>query len=209
MVPPLTPDEAAALHEASLLAVCEHVGRATNLDARLVVTPDDCVDDLADLVGEHVGGAWPQGEGDLGRRLMRATNRAFDEGAVGVLLLGADSPTLPQESLTTAAESLYVHDAVLGPCDDGGNYLLGLRQPFPVLLTGIEWGGPHVADQTRKRADDAAIDLYQLPTWYDLDRFDDLKRAAKDLVRTAHPSRPLADALRRRIEAIIDNHTER
>lgn len=208
MVPSLTPEEAAALHAASLFAVCERVAEVSTLDSRLVVTPDERVDDLRGLAPPHVSGTWPQGNGDLGQRLTRATDRAFQEGAGGLILLGADSPTLPTDYLTQAAGSLSKHDAVLGPCDDGGYYLLGLRQPLPALFECIDWGGDQVADQTRRRAAAAGIDLQELPTWYDLDRVDDLARAARDLANTTGPSRPFAGALRRCIEDIIPNCKE-
>ncbi len=215
MVPPLTAEEAAALHAASLMAVCEQVGSVGSLDTKLVVTPDERVADLSKLFVEcrlaneesrmtgkseapairhstfdirhSLRDCWPQGDGDLGRRLARATGRALSAGAVGVLLLGADSPTLPVSFLTRAVADLPEHDAVLGPCEDGGYYLLGLRWPLPVLFERIDWGGACVADQTRQRAAEAGIDLCELPTWYDLDRFDDVKRAAQDLRRAASP----------------------
>ncbi len=203
MVPPLTPAEAAELHTASLLAVCERTGSIADLDTKLVVTPDERVSDLGKLVAANEG--WPQGDGDLGRRLARATERAFGAGAEGVLLLGADSPTLPVSFLTTAVANLSSHQAVLGPSEDGGYYLLGLRQPLPVLLERIDWGGEKVADQTRQRAAAAGIDLWELPVWYDLDRFDDLKRAVGDLVDTVQG--PAATALCRYIEAIVERYT--
>lgn len=210
MVPPLTPTEAAELHTASLLAVCERVGSLENLDTKLVVTPDERVSDLGKLVAANE--CWPQGSGDLGQRLTRATDRAFCAGAEGVLLLGADSPTLPVSFLATAAAKLSRHQAVLGPSEDGGYYLLGLRQPLPVLLQRIDWGGEKVADQTRQRAAAAGIDLWELPIWYDLDRFDDLKRAVADLVDTAdtlqQPSRgPAATAFYRYVETLVERYT--
>ncbi len=202
MVPPLTPTEAAELHTASLLAVCESIGSIADLDTKLVVTPDERVSDLGKLVGASE--CWPQGDGDLGRRLARATDRAFGAGAEGVLLLGADSPTLPVSFLTTAVANLSRHQAILGPSDDGGYYLLGVRQPLPVLLERIDWGGEKVADQTRQRALAAGIDLWELPAWYDLDRFDDLKRAVGDLVDTAQG--PAATVFCRYLEAIVERY---
>lgn len=240
MSPPLTAGEATALHEASLLAVCERVERVENLDTKLVVTPDERVADLAKLVAQcrmtgnsgappvrhstidirHFhSDCWPQGEGDLGRRLFRGTKRAFDAGTEGVLLLGTDSPTMPADFLTRAVAALSRHDAVLGPCDDGGYYLLGLRRHLPVLFERIDWGGACVADQTRQRATEAGIDLFELPTWYDLDRFSDLKRAAQEELSNGVSSHgnPTFDnrhsgfdiALRRLIDRLVETYTER
>lgn len=204
MVPPLTADEAAALHEAALAAVCERVAGVIGLDTRLVVTPDEHVSELHKRFARHIKDCWPQGNGDLGHRLIRATHRAFAGGADGVVLLGADSPTLPTRFLTHAAAALREHDAVMGPCEDGGYYLLGLRQPYPALFERIDWGGANVADQTGRRAVDGGIDLYELPSWYDLDRFEDLKRTLHDLAETAEQSLPALVALGRLITTYVE-----
>lgn len=207
MVPPLTPDEAAALHRASLLAVCERAFDSTQHKTIVVGTPDERVNDLSVLMADTVTECWPQGDGDLGQRLARATDRAFTRGADGVILLGADSPTLPAHVLSDAAASLVRHDAVLGPTDDGGYYLLALRRRQPALFERIDWGGAQVADQTRQRATAAGLDLHELPSWYDLDRFDDLIRAAPDLARLADDEAlPTVRALRDLVTRLIERH---
>lgn len=213
LVPPLSHDEAAALHEASLLAVCENVGHLRWAMPRIepiwVVTPDERIADAAAIAGDAVSACWPQGDGDLGQRMERATHRAFTVGAQCVLLLGADSPTLPGQILADAVDRLLEQDAVLGPCDDGGYYLLGLRRTLPALLEGIDWGGSLVAEQTRRRAADAHVDLYELPAWYDLDRFGDLQRAAQDLMLdTDAPPRPARDDLRRLINHYLIRYND-
>ncbi len=260
MVPPLTSEQAAQLHYASLLTVCENVaalgdqacrsnadqshqrkGRVAKpragawgsdeqdtsapgdvggmdcklvgaancklvgaVDCRLVVTPDGRVDDLRKMVGVDVADCWPQGDGDLGRRLARATDRALSDNSAGVIVLGADSPTLPRGFLERAVTKLSRHAAVVGPCDDGGYYLIGLRRSMPVLFERINWGSAEVARQTGERAVDAGIDLAELPLWYDLDRPEDLTRAAEDLADVTDTTRPAMIALRRLIESYID-----
>jgi len=211
LVPPLTPEEAANLHRASLAATCELVRAAGVSRSVLVVTPDDATHRLADELcepepqAEHSPGApgacavlreppehsmqnarqlddtWSQGTGSLGERLVRAADRAFAEGASKVLLFGADSPTIPMDHIHEAIASLGRHPAVIGPCDDGGYYLLGLASPQPVLFDGIDWGSERVAEQTRAQARAAGIDLHELPAWHDIDRWSDLERAALSL----------------------------
>ncbi len=205
MVPPLSFDEAAAVHRASLIATCENVVETTGLDVTLVVTPDERVDDLRRLIEDRVRDCWPQGDGDLGARLSRATDRAFASGARGVLLLGADSPTLPPDYLREAVAGLSEHDVVLGPCEDGGYYLLGLRRSWPALFKRIDWGGPHVARQTGERAAGRGIDLIELSLWYDLDRFDDLVRAARDLEPVTGDVQPAMIALKRVIKRCVSS----
>ena len=204
LVGPLSPVEAAELHRASLLAVCEAVTACDGLDVTLVVTPDDRATALGSIVPGALHDCWRQGDGDLGARLTRACRGAFDEGAGPVICLGADSPTLPIAYLLDAVDRLAEHDVVLGPCDDGGYYLLGLGRHIPQLFERIDCGSGDVATQTRHRAIEAGVDLHELPGWYDLDRYEDLARAAGDLKLMIDASRPAANTLRRLIESYLE-----
>lgn len=206
MVPPLTPDEAAALHASCLRCVCQRVSMQTSFQPILVGTPDDKLDDLQRLVAPHVSNVWPQGSGDLGLRLARATKRALDDGASGVLLLGADSPTLPLTHLQQAATALEKHDAVLVPSDDGGYVLLGVRSPASTLFENIDWGSDRVADQTRRQAEEAGMDFVETATWYDLDHFDDLKRASRDLSEHQAPLLSYERELLALIATLLERH---
>ena len=208
MTPPLSGEEAAELHEACLRMVCENVASVSTLEMKLVVTPDDRAIDLARRVGLHEADAWPQGDGDLGDRLSRAVVRAFNGHARSVLLLGADSPSLPIGKLHEAIDALDDHHAVLGPCADGGYYLLGLSASTSALLTGIDWGSDYVADQTRRRADEVGIDLHEVSKWYDLDRFEDIARARRDLMDVELSDRPMARVLLERVTGLVHKYSE-
>jgi hypothetical protein len=200
MVPPLTHEQAARLHQACLEAVLEQVLLIKGIDVRLAVSPDDKVSALSSAVGITPGRCQPQGEGDLGARLRRAMTSAFDEGASAVLFLGSDSPTLPVDHIRDAiaklrpeAQDTSPADAVMGPCVDGGYYLLGLSRPIPSLFEGVDWGSERVADQTRARAGDAGIRSVELPTWHDVDRFEDLRQVHDDFAGL-RASSPLPNA---------------
>ncbi len=204
-VPPLTPIEAAQLHLASLRAVCENLRSRADLNIELVITPDESLDDFRNLFPSGIARFRLQGEGDLGQRLVRACDDAFADHDGPVLLLGADSPTLPTSIIDDAVHLLKTHDAVLGSCDDGGYYALGLARPRPALFDDIDWGSERVADQTRMRAVESGIDLVETDPWYDLDRFSDLAQAAKDLA-AANESSPEAVALRCLVEGFIERY---
>ena len=133
LVPPLTPQQAADLHRAALAATCELVRAVGGVRSVLVGTPDDNVALLARELDTLLDDHWPQGTGSLGDRLVRAADRAFADGSPAVLLFGADSPTIPIAYIHEAIGSLLRHPAVMGPCDDGGYYLLGLAKPRPAL----------------------------------------------------------------------------
>lgn len=202
MTPPLTNEQAASIHCASLLAVCERVKTLPDVEIILVGTPDEKLDEFTKIVSDNVDQYWTQGAGDLGERLSRAVDRAFSLSADAVILLGADSPTIPDEYFHQTIDLLSQRDAVLGPCEDGGYYLLALSKPLPALFQHIDWGSENVADQTRKRAAEGTIDLSELKTWYDLDRYDDLLRAKRDLQSVSKHNQPDTFALKERIDKL-------
>ncbi|MFQ5413908.1 MAG: TIGR04282 family arsenosugar biosynthesis glycosyltransferase [Phycisphaerae bacterium] len=206
MVPPLSPAQAAALHRVSLRAVVE-LAQTVDAAVTIVGTPDDRIDDFRATFGTGAVDCTPQGDGDLGQRLTHAIDNAV-AGADVVLALGADSPTLPPPLLRRAIDRLAHHDAVLGPCRDGGYYVIGMRHAIPALFDRIDWGGDNVTKQTMERAATACVDLVVLDAWYDLDRFADLTRAAADLADVDPNTRPHAVALRRYIRTLIEEYRE-
>jgi hypothetical protein len=69
---------------------------------------------------------------------------------------------------------------VLGACDDGGYYLLGMRFPYERLFADIAWSTSSVAATTRTRAAELGLDLVELPPWYDIDDAAALERLVRD-----------------------------
>ncbi|WJW76511.1 TIGR04282 family arsenosugar biosynthesis glycosyltransferase [Thiohalobacter sp. IOR34] len=117
-----------------------------------------------------------QGDGDLGARMAAAFGQAL-EAADWALLIGSDCPVLDADYLRSAARALRSGaDAVLGPAEDGGYVLIGLRRSAPPLFAGIPWGGESVLDITRRRLDDLGWRRVELETLWDVDRPEDLPR---------------------------------
>jgi hypothetical protein len=90
-----------------------------------------------------------------------------------VVIIGADSPSLPTKYIHQAFASN--RDVVLGPSVDGGYYLIGMCGNVVDLFEGVTWGGNTVLEQTRERLEGSGASLELLPTWYDVDRPEDLK----------------------------------
>jgi uncharacterized protein len=118
---------------------------------------------------------WPQGEGDLGARLERNLRRALTENT-RALAVGTDSPGLPVALLVQALAALDTHDAVLGPADDGGFYLLGTRTCPKGLLSGLPWSSGNTGEKTLARLEDRGLTVKLLAPWFDVDREQDLER---------------------------------
>jgi len=118
---------------------------------------------------------WQQGEGDLGARLERILRRALSESEFAIAL-GADSPGLPLRLLEQARDAIREADAVIGPCEDGGFYLLGLRRCPPGLLDKITWSNTGTFEQVLARLRDAELRVSVLDPWFDVDRPEDLAK---------------------------------
>ena len=84
--------------------------------------------------------------------------------------MGADSPGLPGKFLEEARVSLETADAVIGPCEDGGFYLLGLRRCPTGLFTGIPWSDGSMCAKTVARLKAAGMKVHLLSGWFDVDR---------------------------------------
>lgn len=141
-------------------------------DVELRYAPDDAALEL---------GCWrrpgwnvrPQGEGDLGDRMSRATEDAFAEGVKSVVILGADCPEFGATDIDAAFDALGGHDVVLGPATDGGYWLVGLIRPLPALFRDVPWSSDRVFETTRQRALDSKLRVAELRRLRDIDTLED------------------------------------
>jgi rSAM/selenodomain-associated transferase 1 len=121
--------------------------------------------------------AWRQGEGNLGDRLERVLARALQQHPWSIAL-GADSPGLPR-SLVEDAIGAFARrggpEAVLGPCRDGGFYLLGLRALRPGALASVRWSTSHALEDTERSLRNAGLEVERLAAWFDVDEESDLR----------------------------------
>ena len=118
---------------------------------------------------------WLQGEGDLGARQENILRRALVDFR-SAIVIGTDSPGLPPELLQAAVAALDTYDAVLGPSEDGGFYLLGLRRCPDDLLAHLPWSTEETLAATLQRLAKFQLKTYLLPTWFDVDVGADLDR---------------------------------
>jgi rSAM/selenodomain-associated transferase 1 len=127
------------------------------------------------LVG--VERVWLQGAGDLGQRMERVLRRALARGGAAIAL-GADSPGLPARLLEEARLALAEHDAAIGPCHDGGFYLLALNRCPEGLLGELPWSAPNTFERTVERLKRSRLSVATLSPWFDVDVPADLRRLA-------------------------------
>jgi rSAM/selenodomain-associated transferase 1 len=128
-------------------------------------------------------GLIPQVGDTLGQRLDRVMGDCLSAGYEQVVAMNSDSPTLPVDYLVRAFAQLDdpTTDVVLGPCDDGGYYLIGWKRPHPSLVLKVTMSTRRVLTDTLAVAEEEKLQVSLLPGWYDVDEGDDLRRVQADL----------------------------
>lgn len=129
---------------------------------------------------------------DLGGRMKNAFLKFLGDGFQKVAIIGSDSPTLPVSYIEMAFAS--EKDVALGPCADGGYYLVGMNRQLTEIFSGVDWGTDRVLPQTVERLRSAGAELELLPLWYDVDRPEDLKflKTHLAMMRQGRVERPAA-----------------
>jgi len=118
-----------------------------------------------------------QQEGGLGERLAEAFDRLAALGYRSRVVMGSDAPDLPLGFVEQAFSLLEKgSDAVFGPAEDGGYYLVGVSGGYGSLFRDIPWSGPQVLARSLARADESGLSAALLPSWYDVDSYQDLLR---------------------------------
>lgn len=113
---------------------------------------------------------------DLGERMENAFKETFLEGFNEVLVIGTDIPDLTPSLIDKALKALKSSDAVIGPCYDGGYYLIGFRKKTFLSDTfkGIQWGTEGVFKDTMGVFMKKGYKVHVLPKLRDVDRIEDL-----------------------------------
>ncbi len=186
LTPPLTSEQAAALNVCFLrdttaaITVASEDDRAQGIG---VYTPVGEESAYAEILPAHFE-LIPQRGDAFGERLIYATQDLLRVGFASVCLIDSDSPTVPPTAYARAVQILAQpgESIVLGPSDDGGYYLIGLKQLHRRLFEDIAWSTERVCQQTIERAHEIGLAVEFLPTWYDVDDHATLRRLCNELL---------------------------
>jgi len=110
---------------------------------------------------------------DLGLRMQHTFEEGFKEGYEQIIIIGSDMHDLNQRELENAFSVLENNDYVLGPAEDGGYYLLGMRQLKAELFQNKNWGTSSVLKDTLTNLENESLQL--LPQKNDVDYYEDIK----------------------------------
>jgi hypothetical protein len=187
LVPPLTPDEAAELNKCFLRDTAAAISRVTthnDASGIAVYTPIGTESIYDNILPADFSLLLQQGVG-FSERLFFAAEDLFRCGFDSVCLIDSDSPTVPAKNFVKAIELLKTHGdrIVLGPCNDGGYYLIGLKKSHRELFEQIDWSTECVLDQTMRRAREFGLEVKLLPPGYDIDDAMSLRRLCNEVLR--------------------------
>ena len=106
------------------------------------------------------------------------------------IIIGTDCPEIDATLIENAFGVLKEKDIVIGPCKDGGYYLLGMSRPVPVsfkqgfvpdLFMDIDWSTDRVFKQTMEKIQKNNLSCGILKTLVDIDTLEDLYHYSPEL----------------------------
>ncbi len=183
LTPPLSQAQAAALYECFLQDTLNLIRQAPNVQPVIAYLPPESQAYFAQLAPDfdHI----QQRGANLGTRLDNALRDYLKLGYQRAVIMNSDGPSLPLTYLVDAFEVLAGEaDVVLGPCNDGGYYLIGLKHPAPRLFREAPMSTPNVTANTLALAAEEGLKVKMLPAWYDVDDVDSLARLAAELLES-------------------------
>jgi uncharacterized protein len=185
LVPPLSPEDAAALSACFIRDAAENIAAAAKhaaIEGYIAFAPREAEVEFVPLLASNTR-LLPSRRPGLAASLFDAAADLLGAGYGSVCLVNADSPTLPTSILLEAARALSAQtdQLVLGPAEDGGYYLIGLKRAHRRVFEDIAWSTSRVLAQTEERAREIELATVRLPVWYDVDDIDSLHRLSREL----------------------------
>ncbi len=179
LVPTITSEDAASLYKTLLTKtlICATQTNFTTIE--LMIDGDLSHPFFKNITSQYPVRLSQQSGNDLGQRMFYAFGDALKKKPFAVLI-GSDCPTLTCADIEQAGSLLQSgQDIVLGPAEDGGYYLIGLRKNKLQLFENITWGTDSIFAETMRRAQQLHLKCGLLPKRWDLDRPADLVRYNK------------------------------
>lgn len=181
--PHIPPGNSARLQEALIKDSISKMDQVDKVEKFIYFYPAEQIEMFEKLTGNLPFHLVRQNGADLGEKMENAFKHLFEQGFLKVVITGVDSPTLPLEYITEAFTKLDRSELVIGPAEDGGYYLIGIKGKVLPLFSGVEWGSGNVLSQTEKLIKKHNIKPTLLPLHYDVDTIDDLRFLKTQLKR--------------------------
>lgn len=175
-------DAAAEFYQCLLLDVLDVVRQAPGITPAIAYTPAGS-EAFFDEIAPDFALVLQQGD-DLGARLDHVLTTCLNDGYARAAVMSSDTPLIEPCAITQAFDALDDGaDVALGPCDDGGYYLMAVKRPQPGILRPIKMSTPRVLQDTLDAAARHGLRVTLLPMSCDVDTADDLSRMQDQLVQ--------------------------
>lgn len=170
------PEKTVEIYKSFIREILSIIKGVNNVDRFLGCAPSKDHDFFTEMAQLYNIETFDQRGSNLGEKIINAFNDYFSTGYNSIVLIGSDSPTMPAEYIEMAYQKLEDNDFVVGPCCDGGMYLVGAKQKLdPVIFQDIPWDTSEVLNLVLEKLFNRNIRFALLPFWYDVDNADDLK----------------------------------
>jgi len=191
LMPFLSAEDAARISACFIRDAAENIAAAAAqvpIDGYIAHTPPGAAAEFSALLAPGTR-LVPSRRPGLAASLHDAAADLLRMGYGGVCLINSDSPTLPTEFLADAARALARPGdrLVLGPAEDGGYYLIGMKRLHARLFEDIAWSTEAVFAQTIERAGEIGLEPVVLPGWYDIDDIRTLQRLWSEIATPGSP----------------------
>lgn len=173
--PFMTPQDSARLQEALIKDSILKLSRIDSAEKFIYYWPDEKRNMLDKFIEGTSFHLQLQKGNDLGEKMENAFIELFNKGFFKIVIIGADSPTLPVEYIDQAFDKLDNSEMVIGPSIDGGYYLIGLKEKNYPVFSFVEWGSDKVLSQTHNLVKKHNIKLLLLPTYFDIDTTENIR----------------------------------
>lgn len=165
---------AAEIYKGIAENVILRLSKSSNYKTIIFFDPPEMEKEVRNWLGGDGNQFFPQRGNSLGIKMLNALKQVFINGASRVVIIGTDCIEIAEDIVSQAFKALNVVDVVIGPAEDGGYYLLGLKRLIPEIFYDIEWSTELVLHQTIKRLNANQLNFKLLKTLKDVDHSGDL-----------------------------------
>ncbi|MBU0469085.1 MAG: TIGR04282 family arsenosugar biosynthesis glycosyltransferase [Candidatus Omnitrophica bacterium] len=166
-------DEKAAFYYRDFVETIFKNTRSFNYVRHVFFSPKEKAKEIKDWLGEQE--VYYEQEGEcLGERQLNAFKKTLIEGVKKAVVIGTDNPLVNNEVVNEAMRSLESHDVVIGPSEDGGYYLLGMKKIKEMFFNNVDWSTDKVLDQILQNIGGSGLSVGVLKERFDVDTVDDL-----------------------------------
>ena len=174
--PHLAPDKIVKLYKSFIKEIISKCVRLKGVDKFLGCAPTKDNDFLKGITKTYKIKSFNQRGNDLGEKIVNAFRDYFKKRYTEIVIIGSDSPTIPAAYIEKAFSELKKNDFVIGPCCDGGLYLVGAKKKIITeIFQDMPWDTSEVLNKTLKKVNSLDIRFSMLPFWYDVDTINDLR----------------------------------